>query len=398
MVLIGTRSRSVKRAAVLTLQTTQRKNRRLLYRLPRTITLTNCVLAERRIMNTIDQIILTARDRNCSDIHITAGMSVIFRIDGRLADSGILLGEGEGERLILSMADESMQQRLSAGSDLDFALQASDGGRQRVNVFRQQGKLAATIRLLSDHIPSLEELNLPPVLKNLADQPRGLILVTGPTGSGKSTTLAAMIDYINGSRAEHIITIEDPVEYVYRPKLSLIHQREVGQDVQSFAEALRSSLREDPDVILVGEMRDYETISAALTAAETGHLVLSTLHTTGAAQTIDRIIDACPPAAQNQVRTQLAGILKGVITQCLIPLAHESGRCAATEVLLGTDAALNLIRENKCHQLNTTMQSGAASGMHTLNGNLSELVRKSRITRENAFRYSNDRRDLEQYL
>ena len=174
-------------------------------------------------MNTIDQIILTARDRNCSDIHITAGMSVIFRIDGRLADSGILLGEGEGERLILSMADESMQQRLSAGSDLDFALQASDGGRQRVNVFRQQGKLAATIRLLSDHIPSLEELNLPPVLKNLADQPRGLILVTGPTGSGKSTTLAAMIDYINGSRAEHIITIEDPVEYVYRPKLSLIH-------------------------------------------------------------------------------------------------------------------------------------------------------------------------------
>ncbi|RHP30280.1 type IV pilus twitching motility protein PilT [Lachnotalea sp. AF33-28] len=349
-------------------------------------------------MNTIDQIILTARDRNCSDIHITAGMSVIFRIDGRLADSGILLGEGEGERLILSMADESMQQRLSAGSDLDFALQASDGGRQRVNVFRQQGKLAATIRLLSDHIPSLEELNLPPVLKNLADQPRGLILVTGPTGSGKSTTLAAMIDYINGSRAEHIITIEDPVEYVYRPKLSLIHQREVGQDVHNFAEALRSSLREDPDVILVGEMRDYETISAALTAAETGHLVLSTLHTTGAAQTIDRIIDACPPAAQNQVRTQLAGILKGVITQCLIPLAHESGRCAATEVLLGTDAALNLIRENKCHQLNTTMQSGAASGMHTLNGNLSELVRKGRITRENAFRYSNDRRDLEQYL
>ena len=222
--------------------------------------------------------------------------------------------------------------------------------------------------------------------------------MTGPTGSGKSTTLAAMIDYINGSRAEHIITIEDPVEYVYRPKLSLIHQREVGQDVHNFAEALRSSLREDPDVILVGEMRDYETISAALTAAETGHLVLSTLHTTGAAQTIDRIIDACPPAAQNQVRTQLAGILKGVITQCLIPLAHESGRCAATEVLLGTDAALNLIRENKCHQLNTTMQSGAASGMRTLNGNLSELVRKGRITRENAFRYSNDRRDLEQYL
>ena len=239
---------------------------------------------------------------------------------------------------------------------------------------------------------------LPDVLRNLADQPRGLILVTGPTGSGKSTTLAAMIDYINHRRAEHILTIEDPVEYVYQAEKSLIHQREVGEDVPSFAAALRSALREDPDVILVGEMRDYETISAALTAAETGHLVLSTLHTTGAAQTIDRIIDACPAQTQNQARTQLAGILKGVVTQCLIPNKSGTGRVAATEVLVGTDAAMNLVRESKCHQMNSVMQSGAAFGMHTLNSDLCRLVQSQKISRENAMKYSNDRKDLEQYL
>ena len=345
----------------------------------------------------IERIIMMARELGASDIHISEGTPLILRIHGMLQEAPMQPGD-ETRELILAMAGQSRRERLQQGEDQDFALQTSDGSRQRVNVFRYQGKLAATIRLLNNRIPTLEELMLPDVLKNLADQPRGLILVTGPTGSGKSTTLAAMIDYINHRRAEHILTIEDPVEYVYQAEKSLIHQREVGEDVSTFAAALRSALREDPDVILVGEMRDYETISAALTAAETGHLVLSTLHTTGAAQTIDRIIDACPAQTQNQARTQLAGILKGVVTQCLIPNKSGTGRVAATEVLVGTDAALNLVRESKCHQMNTVMQSGAAFGMHTLNGDLCRLVQSQKISRENAMKYSNDRKDLEQYL
>ncbi|MEG0792975.1 MAG: PilT/PilU family type 4a pilus ATPase, partial [Lachnospiraceae bacterium] len=296
---------------------------------------------------TINEVILHARECKSSDIHITVGMPMFYRIHGHLTRSSLELSEEETRTTILEMLTEPQRKLLDTGTDLDFAIQTTDGNRQRVNVFRQQSELAATIRLLNNTIPTLEELKLPKVLVQMADQPRGLILVTGPTGSGKSTTLAAMIDYINSSRSEHIITIEDPIEYAYDRKKSIIHQREVGRDVSSFAAALRSALREDPDVILVGEMRDYETISAALTAAETGHLVMSTLHTTGAAQTIDRIIDACPPSSQNQIRTQLAGVLRGIVTQCLLPLAGEAGRCAATEVLVGTDAALNLIRENK---------------------------------------------------
>ena len=210
--------------------------------------------------------------------------------------------------------------------------------------------------------------------------------------------MAAVIEKINQERAEHILTVEDPVEYVFEQKKSLIHQREVGADVESFASALRSALREDPDIILVGEMRDYETISAALTAAETGHLVMSTLHTTGAAQTIDRIIDACPTGSQNQIRTQLAGVLQAVITQCLMPNRTRTGRVVATEVLLGTDAAANLIREIKCHQIGTLMQSGAALGMHTLNGDLARLLNAGKITKETAMKYSNDKNDLKQYL
>ena len=265
-------------------------------------------------------------------------------------------------------------------------------------MFCQQGRAAATLRLLNDSIPTLAQLGLPPVLEKLAEEPRGLILVTGPTGSGKSTTLAAMIDHINATRPDHILTIEDPIEYVYTGKQSIIHQREVGRDVPSFAAALRSALREDPDVILVGEMRDYETISAAVTAAETGHLVMSTLHTIGAAQTIDRIIDVCPAGAQNQIRSQLASVLRGVITQQLLPLSTGQGRCAATEILVGTDAVANLIREDKCYQVGTVMQSGAAMGMHTLNGDLSRLVMTGRITAEAALRCSPNKSDLKQFL
>ena len=321
-----------------------------------------------------------------------------LRIDGKLIKSDLELSDEMTRKLILSLLTKERQESIWRGEDADFALETSDGNRQRVNVFCQQGRLAAAIRLLNAKVPTLSQLHLPPVLQNLANEPRGLILVTGPTGSGKSTTLAAMVDYINHTRADHILTIEDPIEYVYEQDQAVIHQREVGKDVCSFAGALRSALREDPDVILVGEMRDYETISAALTAAETGHLVMSTLHTTGAAQTIDRIIDACPAGMQNQVRTQLASVLNGVITQCLIPNARGNGRVVATEILVGTDAVCNQIRENKCHQLGSLMQSGSSVGMHTLNGDLSRLVQNGMINRQMAYKYSNDVAELDQYL
>lgn len=349
-------------------------------------------------MPDITDVILSARMMNCSDIHVTVGEGILFRINGALTPAPIKMTPAEMTKMIEDVLTPEQLADLEKGIDADFAIQTFDGNRQRVNVFKQKNALAATIRLLNNTIPSLQQLGLPKVLESLAEQPRGLILVTGPTGSGKSTTLAAMIDHINSTRAEHIITIEDPIEYMYEQKKSLIHQREVGRDVQSFAGALRSALREDPDIILVGEMRDFETISAALTAAETGHLVMSTLHTTGAAQTIDRIIDACPGENQNQVRTQLAGVLKGVITQCLMRTADGKGRIAATEILLGSDGALNMIRENKCHQLPSAMQAGASMGMHTLNGDLVRLVNIGKITKETAEKYTNDKKDLKEYF
>ncbi|MGN0151306.1 MAG: type IV pilus twitching motility protein PilT [Wujia sp.] len=346
----------------------------------------------------IDSIIMDARAMRCSDIHITVGMPLMFRINGKLEQAPTQISDGDTIAMLAEMLTDQQREALEGGVDADFAIRTPDGNRQRVNVFKQDGKMAATIRLLNSSIPSMEMLGLPKVLTSLADKPRGLILVTGPTGSGKSTTLASMIDYINSNRADHIITIEDPVEYVYERKCSLIHQREIGRDSLSFASALRSALREDPDIILVGEMRDYETISAALTAAETGHLVMSTLHTTGAAQTIDRIIDACPASIQNQIRTQLAAVLNGVITQCLIPNLRGNGRVVATEILVGTDAVSNQIRENKCHQLGSLMQAGAAYGMHTLNNDLARLIQQGMISPQQAYKYSNDCAELEQYL
>ena len=347
----------------------------------------------------IHELTALARNSKASDIHISEGLPLMFRIDGHLAEAPVQLSAAETRSLILSLMDEAHREAITSERiDADFALVAPDGTRSRVNVFYQQGKISATLRLLSDEIPTMEQLGLPPVLKKLADEPRGLILVTGPTGSGKSTTLAAMIDHINKTRSDHIITIEDPIEYVYQGRCSLIHQREVGADVRSFASALRSALREDPDVILVGEMRDYETISAAVTAAETGHLVMSTLHTIGAAQTIDRIIDVCPAGAQNQIRGQLAAVLRGVITQQLLPLAVGKGRCAATEILVGTDAVANLIREGKCYQIPSILQSGAALGMHSLNADLARLVSTGRITREAAECCATNKSDLKNYL
>lgn len=346
-------------------------------------------------MYSIDNIIITARSMGASDIHISEGMLLLYRINGVLMKADIQPDADKTRNIILGMLDEMQKEELYSGHDVDFAFQTADGNRQRVNVFRQQGKVAATIRILNDEILSLKELNMPEVLYQLADETRGLILVTGPTGSGKSTTLAAMVEHINQTKSCHVITIEDPVEYVYKGKMALIHQRETGRDTVSFASALRSALREDPDIILVGEMRDYETISAALTAAETGHLVLSTLHTTGAAQTIDRIIDACPSDSQNQIRIQLSGVLKGIVTQCLMPRADKNSRIAGTELLLGSDAVLNLMREGKTFQLNNVMNSG---GMHTLNMDLARLMSIGYITRETALKYSNNRKELMQYM
>ena len=349
-------------------------------------------------MQDLDRIILMARELRASDIHMSAGLPLLIRVNGMLVNAPLQPTKEEVVQMLFGLLNDQQKELLYDGHDIDFALRSSDGCRQRVNIFRQQGEVAATIRLLNSYIPTLEELHLTPKLYELAQEPRGLVLITGPTGSGKSTTLAAMLEYINQTKPVHIITIEDPVEYVYEGKKALIHQRETGRDTVSFASALRSALREDPDIILVGEMRDFETISAALTAAETGHLVLSTLHTTGAAQTIDRVIDACPAGSQNQIRTQLTGVLKGIVTQCLMPTANGQGRVAATELLLGTDAACNMIRENKCHQMSSVMQSGGDLGMNTLNLYLVRMVNPVIIPIDTAMAYTNDRKELGQYF
>lgn len=335
-----------------------------------------------------------ARGLKASDIHFTVGMQTVFRIHGQLTPCPFDLSPEDVEDLILCMLTENQAQMLAGGDDLDFALDCPDGSRCRVNIFRARNKLGAVLRLLNAKVPTLREMNLPPILSVMASKPRGLILVTGPTGSGKSTTLAAMIQEINITRAEHILTIEDPIEYVYPLAKCTIRQREVGRDVKDVNTAIRSALREDPDIILVGEMRDYETISLALTAAETGHLVMGTLHTTSAPQTIDRIIDACPPHIQEQTRTMLASTLEGVVTQCLVPLAKGEGRVAATEILVGTDAVRSLIRGNKVHQIITSMQGGRAQGMRTLNAHLAELVKKGIITKEAAEAKCTDKEEL----
>ncbi|MDR0500069.1 MAG: type IV pilus twitching motility protein PilT [Coriobacteriales bacterium] len=347
---------------------------------------------------TIKILLNYARENDCSDIHITSTQAPTFRRLGQLFVGPFLATREDSRSLILSLLNEAQREDLTLGNDLDFAFEDTDGLRYRVNVYRQRGELASAIRVLRNDIPTLTSLMLPDVIRSLAEEPSGIVLVTGPTGSGKSTTLAAMIDYINTSRKVHIITIEDPIEYSHSNKNCLVHQRELHRDVSSFANALRSAMREDPDVILVGEMRDFETISAAVTAAETGHLVFSTLHTTGAAQTLDRIVDVYPSQSQDMIRAQLAGVLRGVITQTLVPLADGTSRVVATEILIGTDAVLNLIREGKYHQLATTMQSSGAAGMHTLAADLARLVSQGRITANVALCAVSNRSELEQYL
>lgn len=344
------------------------------------------------------ELIEYARKEGCSDIHLTVELPPVFRKNGDIFISNFNYSKKDISDAIISMVDEKNRSQLDNIEDLDFAYITPNGNRQRVNIYHQKNNLCAAIRILNDKIPSFEDLNLPHVVEKLISEPRGLILVTGPTGSGKSTTLASMIDYINKNRKCHIITAEEPIEYLHNHNKSIIHQREVGKDVASFSEALRGALREDPDVILVGEMRDLETISAAVTAAETGHLVLSTLHTTGAANTIDRIVDVFPPHIQTQIRTQLSGVLKGIITQQLVKKADGSGRTAAFEILAGTDGVLNLIRENKAHQITSALQTGAKDGMCTLEQSLSKLVNEGIITSEEAKSKSSDKKQLLEYI
>lgn len=346
----------------------------------------------------LDDMLLFARSNHCSDLHLQVGSSPVIRKNGRLMDYPAQISDAQTTEMILSMIREDLLDDLKSGKDLDFTYVSQGSNRQRVNVYRQQGKLCAALRIINDEILTLDQLHMPAILKDLAMEPRGLVLVTGPTGSGKSTTLAAVMDYINERKDCHILTIEDPIEYVYQQKKAMIHQREIERDVESFDMALRSALREDPDVILVGEMRDYETISSVITLAETGHLVFSTLHTIGAAKTIDRIIDVFPQHKQAQIRMQLAGILKAVITQQLLPKADGSGREAALEIMTVTDAVSALIRESKVHQINSLIQTGMSQGMQTLNFALAQLVRSGKVTKEVATKYSDDPNELLQYL
>lgn len=337
-------------------------------------------------MNFID-VINDAKEKGCSDVHITVGTAIAYRQYGKLKMQKPVPTALESEDMIMCGLTVEQQEAVQSGKDLDFAMILPDGTRLRANIYHQRNNIAATYRILKDSIPTFEELEMPETIRKLIKEPRGLVLITGPTGSGKTTTLASMVDYVNKKMEKHVMTIEDPIEYVYSYSKSMIHQREVNRDVDSFATALRSALREDPDIILVGEMRDFETISAAITAAETGHLVLSTLHTTSAAQTIERIIDAYPPHGQDQARTQLAGVLKGIVSQQLVPLAEEEGRTVATEILINTDAIANMIRENKTHQIPSAIQSGLSYGMHTMQSDLQRLVRERRITEETAKKY-----------
>ncbi len=338
-----------------------------------------------------EKLLTDARENNCSDVHLTAGTAVAIRRYGELM---ILKNEipslSETEAMIYSLMDETDRRMLKEGNDVDIATTDALGNRIRVNVYRQRNNLACSIRLINSQIPTLEQLGMPAPVKTFADKKGGLVLITGPTGSGKSTTLASMVNYINKKYAKHIITIEDPIEYVYPYEKSMIHQRQVGKDAESFASALRSTLREDPDIILVGEMRDFETINAAITAAETGHLVFSTLHTKSAAQTIDRIISESPIEAHASIVAQLSTVLVGIVTQELVPLANGNGRVAATEILVNNTAISNLIKEKKFNQINTALQTGSAAGMHTLNASLMQLVRQGKITKQEAIDHSND--------
>ena len=348
----------------------------------------------------INKILDEVRVLGCSDLHFTNGINPVVRLNGQLRKmSGYEEMNEEGIlEIVEQMTNEQQRRSIAQHKDTDFSFTTRSGYRHRVNVFFQRGFTAIAIRLLRNDIPTLEDLFLPPILGEFAMRPRGLVLVTGPTGSGKSTTLAGMIDYINVSRSAHVITIEDPIEYVHEHKRCMVNQREVGMDVPDFASALRAALREDPDVILVGEMRDFETVSAAVTAAETGHLVLSTLHTTSAPDTINRIIDVYPEHQQVQIRTQLANTLVGVISQTLLPKRDGSGRIAAMEILNVTDACAAMIRDNKVHLIQSAIQTGTQNGMMCLDQELARMAKQGIVYEADALERCQDKAEFYRYF
>jgi twitching motility protein PilT len=347
----------------------------------------------------IDEIVNEGSARKASDIHITVGIPPTFRINGDLVPySEHNLSPEETEILIRQTMSEKQFSALMERGEYDFSYSSPGKGRYRVNAYTQRGSLGMALRIIPIEIPTMQQLGLPAVLSDLARLPRGLILVTGPTGSGKSTTLATMIDQINRERKEHILTLEDPIEYLHRHRSSIVNQREIGSDSQSFGNALRGALRQDPDVILVGEMRDLDTISIAITAAETGHLVLSTLHTLGAAKTIDRIIDVFPPHQQQQVRVQLSSVIQAVISQQLLPRADGKGRVAAHEIMIATPAIRNLIREEKIHQINTNIQTGGKHRMQTMDSSLVDLYNRGLIRKDIALNRAIDHEEIKKYI
>ncbi|PRO64969.1 type IV pili twitching motility protein PilT [Alkalicoccus urumqiensis] len=339
-------------------------------------------------MDRVDELLTVAFEKGASDIHMTVGMPPVFRVNGELrrADEEKLL-PADTEAVAKKMIPEALWASFEKKGELDFSYGIRGVSRFRVNAYFQRSCISLAVRVVPTSIPKLQDLGMPESLRQIAGQPQGLVLVTGPTGSGKSTTLAAMIRWMNETVNRHIITLEDPIEYLHKHEKSVIDQREIGFDTQSFSNGLRSALRQDPDVILVGEMRDLETISTAITAAETGHLVLGTLHTTDAPSTIDRIIDVFPPAQQDQIRIQVAAVLSAVISQRLFRKADNSGRAAATEVLINNSAVKNLIRNEKIHQIPSVMQTGRAQGMHTMEMSVKRLVEEKTITRESAAYY-----------
>lgn len=340
-------------------------------------------------MIAIESILEVANELKASDVHITVGVPPILRVNGHLVKCDFPVLEPEDTLSIaMRIMNQAQRESFEERGEYDMSLTVPEYGRYRVNVFRQRGSVALALRLVGMEIPTPESLGIPPSVIDLYQRKRGLILVTGPTGSGKSTTLAALINKINENRDAHIITLEDPIEYMHRHKKSIVNQREIGVDTSDYAAALRVALREDPDVILVGEMRDLETISIAVRAAETGHLVLSTLHTIGAASTVDRVIDVFPPHQQQQIRVQLATVLEAIISQQLLPTADGLGRVAAFEVLHATYPARNLIRENKSYQLPNVMQTGKGIGMITMDDALLQLYMEGRIDKDNCIHFA----------
>lgn len=340
-------------------------------------------------MPTLEEILTVAYNAGASDIHITVGLPPIMRLNGHLTklDYPVLTANDTLE-LCVNMLKPKQREKFEERGEYDMSVAFPGIGRYRVNVFKQRGCIGIALRTVTTEIPQAEQLGIPQSVIDLYTRKRGLILVTGPTGSGKSTTLASIIDKINKSRDAHIITLEEPIEYSHNHNMAMINQREIGQDTESFANALRAALREDPDVILVGEMRDYETISTAITAAETGHLVLSTLHTIDAASTVDRIIDTFPPHQQQQIRVQLSAVLVCIISQTLVPNITEDGRVAAFEVMHANAAVKNLIREGKSHQLPSVIQTSKREGMCTMDDYLMQLYMSRKISRENCIQYA----------